>query len=248
MRVTSEKTIEKLRRMHLATIADEYERQMEDPKALTMSFDDRFGLMIDLEYARRKSNRLSKWVKQAGFTDKEAYIENISYTKDRELNADQIQALASCAFIERNTVVRILGATGAGKSFLANALGIAACRKGYSVRFTSLQDLLIDLTVAETAGTFNRVFAGYRNVRLLIVDDWLMFEITKDSEAAHLYGLIEARKYEGSIIVCSQLDVEGWHGRIANKAAADSICDRLAHGPHEIVVKGEMRKLAAQQG
>jgi len=108
--------------------------------------------------------------------------------------------------------------------------------------------MLIDLTVAENAGTFNRVFAGYRNARLLIVDDWLMFEIAKDSEAAHLYGLIEARKYKGALIVCSQLNVDGWHGRIANKAAADSICDRLAHGPHEIIVKGEMRKLMAQQG
>ena len=246
--MTSEKTIEQLRRMRLGTVADEYVRQMEDPKAVSMSFDDRIGLMVDLEYARRENNRLSKLVKRAGFTDKEAYVENISYTADRELDAVQIQTLASCAFIERNTVVRILGATGAGKSFLANAIGIAACRKGYSVRYTNLQDLLIDLTAAANGGDFNRVFAGYRNVKLLIVDDWLMFEIAEDSEASYLYSLIEARKYEGSLIVCSQLDVEGWHGRIANKAAADSICDRLAHGPYEIVVKGEMRKLTAQRG
>jgi len=140
--MTSEKTIEQLRRMRLGAVADEYERQMTDPSAVAMSFDDRFGLMVDLEYARRESNRLSKLVKRAGFTDKEAYVENISYTHDRGLNAEQIQTLASCAFIERNTVVRILGATGAGKSYLANALGISACRKGYSVRFTNLKDML----------------------------------------------------------------------------------------------------------
>ena len=144
-------------------------------------------------------------------------------------------------------VVRLLGATGAGKSYLASALGMSACRKGYSVRYTNLQDMLIDLTVARQDGTFNQVYAGYKNVKLLIVDDWLMFEIADDAEASFLYNLIEARRFEGSMIICSQLDSKGWHERIANKVAADSICDRLAHGPHEVVVKGEMRKKVAQQ-
>jgi len=245
--MTSEQTIEQLRRMHLGAIADEYSRQMDNPDARALSFDDRIGLMVDLEYARRENNRLAKLIKRAGFTDKNACIENISYAQDRELDAAQIQMLASCAFIERNTIVRLLGATGAGKSFLANALGISACRKGYSVRYANLQDMLIDFTVAQQSGRFNQVFSGYRNVKLLIVDDWLMFDIADDAEASFLYNLIEARKYEGSMIVCSQLDVEGWHGRIANKAAADSICDRLAHGPHKIIVKGEMRKKVAMQ-
>lgn len=245
--MTSESTILQLRRLHLSAIADEYARQMEDPNARSLSFDDRIGMMVDVECARRDNNRLAKLIKRAGFTDKDACVENISYTPDRELDPALIQALASCAYIERNMVVRLLGATGAGKSYLANALGISACRKWYSVRYTSLQDMLIDLTVATKAGSFNQVFAGYKNVKLLIVDDWLMFEIVDDAEASFLYNLIETRKFNGSMIICSQLDIEGWHERIANKIAADSICDRLAHGPYKIVVKGEMRKKVAQQ-
>lgn len=244
--MTSEATILQLRRLHLGAIADEYARQMEDPKARSLSFDDRLGMMVDIECARRDNNRLAKLIKRAGFTDKDACVENISYTPDRELDPGLIQSLASCAYIERNMTVRLLGATGAGKSYLANALGISACRKGYSARYTNLQDMLIDLTVAKQSGTFNQVYASYKNVKLLIIDDWLMFEIADDAEASFLYNLIEARRFEGSMIICSQLDTEGWHERIANKVAADSICDRLAHGPHKIVVKGEMRKKAAQ--
>jgi len=245
--MTSETTIQQLRRLHLGAIADEYARQMEDINARSLSFDDRFGMMVDVECARRDNNRLTRLVKNAGFTDKDACIENISYSPERELDPTQIQMLASCAFIERNMVIRLFGATGAGKSYLANALGMSACRKNYSVRYTNLQDMLIDLTVAKNAGTFNKVFAGYKNVKLLIVDDWLMFEITDDAEAAFLYNLIESRRFEGSMIICSQLDIKGWHERIANKVAADSICDRLAHGPYEILVKGEMRKKFTQQ-
>jgi len=245
--VTSETTILQLRKLYLGAAADEYVRQMDDPKARALSFDDRLGMMVDIECARRDNNRLAKLIKRAGFTDKDACVENISYTSDRELDPSLIQSLASCAYIERNMTVRLLGATGAGKSYLANALGVSACRKRYSVRYTNLQDMLIDLTVAKQAGTFNQVYAGYKNVKLLIVDDWLMFEIADDAEASFLYNLIEARRYDGSMIICSQLDTEGWHDRIANKVAADSICDRLAHGPYKIVVKGEMRKKVAQQ-
>jgi len=243
----SETTIRQLRKLHLGAVADEYIRQMDDQNALSLSFDDRFGMMIDIECARRDNNRLSKMVKNAGFTDKSACVENISYAPERELDSALIQSLASCAYIERKLTIRLLGATGAGKSFIANALGISACRKGYSVRYTNLQDMLIDLTVARHNGTFNKVFAAYKKVKLLIVDDWLMFDIADDAEASILYNLIEARRFEGSMIICSQLDSKGWHERIANKVAADSICDRLAHGPHEIFVKGEMRKKIAQQ-
>ena len=247
MAMTSETTILQLRKLHLGAAADEYARQMEDPNARSLSFDDRLGMMIDIECARRANNRLAKLVKHAGFTDKDACVENISYAPDRELDPALIQTLASCAYIERKMVVRLLGATGAGKSYLANALGMSACRKGYSVRYTNLQDMLIDLTAAKQDGTFNQIYSSYKNVKLLIVDDWLMFEINDDAEASFLYNLIEARRFEGSMIICSQLDSKGWHERIANKVAADSICDRLAHGPHEIVVKGEMRKKVAQQ-
>jgi DNA replication protein DnaC len=139
----------------------------------------------------------------------------------------------------------ILGATGAGKSFLATALGIAACRKSYTVKYTGLQDMLIELAAAQLDGTFNKVLSSYNTVKLLILDDWLMFDITDDGEASILYNLIEKRRHVGSIIVCSQVDAKGWHERIANKIAADSICDRLVNSSYKIVVEGAMRKKIA---
>ena len=242
----SENTRLKLKKMALSQMDQEYERQMRDDAALNLSFDERFGMIIDSEYARRNNNRLSRLIKRASFTDTTACVENISYDVERKLNASLIQTLASCTFIEDKRNLCILGPTGAGKSFLATAFGISACRKSYTVKYALLQDMLIELAAAKADGTFNKALAAYNSVKLLILDDWLMFDIADDGEAAILYNLIEKRKHVGSIIVCSQLDAKGWHGKIGNKIAADSICDRLVNSSYKIVVEGEMRKKLAQ--
>ena len=117
----------------------------------------------------------------------------------------------------------------------------------YTVKYINLQDMLIELMIAKDNGVFNQVFTAYKRVKLLIIDDWLMFDITDDAEASFLYNLIEARKYAGSMIICSQIDAEGWHARIVNKIAADSICDRLVNSSHKIIIGGEMRKEIARQ-
>ena len=240
-------TIEMLKKMKLGAIADEYDRQMGDLEAQSMSFDDRFGMMVDREYCRRQNKGLARRIKNAEFTDRNACVEKIIYKPGRGLDSAQIQKFATCTYIERNLNIQLLGATGVGKSFIANALGISACRNGYTVKYTCLQDMLAALMIAKDNGTFNQVFLEYQRVKLMIVDDWLMFEITDDAEASFLYNLIEARKYSGSMIICSQINAEGWHARILNKIAADSICDRLVNSSHKIVMTGEMRKEIAQQ-
>ena len=245
--VVAEQTLDMLRKMKLHSVADEYDRQMGDPQAKAMSFDDRFGMMIDLEYSRRQNGKLARLIKNAGFPEQNACVENITFSPRRELDSVLIQRLASCSYIERNLSVQLLGATGAGKSYLACALGISACRNGYTVKYVNLQDMLISFMAARDEGTFSQVFAEYKRVKLLVIDDWLMFDVADDAEAAFLYNLIEARKYSGANIICSQLDAEGWHDKISNKIAADSICDRLVNSSYKIIIKGEMRKEIAQQ-
>jgi DNA replication protein DnaC len=237
----SEHTVFKLRKMKLGTMADEYDRQMVDTRTTGMSFDERFGMIVDLEYCRRDNNRVARLIKNASFAERGACLENIDYSADRKLDHDTINTLSANSFIESKLNAYILGATGAGKTFLACALGMQACRNLYAVRYVGLQDMLGELALAREEGTFAKAFDAYKKVRLLIIDDWLMFDVG-DAEALILYQLIEARKYVGPIIICSQIGPDGWHGRIENPVAADSICDRLVHSSYKLVVEGEMRK------
>lgn len=242
----SEQTILKLRRMSLGAMADEYARQIVDATSVALSFDDRLGLIIDHEYTRRDNNRLSRLVKKAGFAEVGACMEGIDYSTDRNLDADTIHTLSTCRFIESKLNVYILGATGAGKTYLACALGQQACRQRYSVKYVGLQDMLADIALARETGNPSRALDVYKKAQLLIIDDWLMFEVS-DGEAMILYQLIEARKYIGSMIICSQVGPDGWHARIENPVAADSICDRLVHSSYKLKVDGEMRKKQSER-
>jgi DNA replication protein DnaC len=121
-------TIDKLHEMKLSGMAEAFRNQTQDQGLAGLSFEDRFGLIVDTEWSKRKNNHLTRLIRNAGFTDTNACIENIEYTADRKLDKTQISTLATCNYIQERHNIIILGAAGAGKSYLGCAFGIAACR------------------------------------------------------------------------------------------------------------------------
>ncbi|GHU68638.1 ATPase AAA [Clostridia bacterium] len=238
----NENTVMKLHMLKLHAMADEFARQSGAPSTKSLSFDERFSMMVDCEFTKRENSRLTRLIKNAGFSDPGACVEGIDFSAGRKLDNSLIQKLASCEYIVSGLNVQILGATGVGKTYLSSALGISACRNSISAKYTRLPDLLIELALAKENGLYTETIKSYRKSRLLIIDDWLMFRANED-EAHMMYDLIEARQHAGSVIVCSQFDSAGWHELIDNPIAADSICDRLAHNSYKIIISGEsMRK------
>lgn len=136
----------------------------------------------------------------------------------------------------------ILGATGAGKTYLACALGMAANRNFYTVKYLRLPDLLVELAIARGDGTYRTVMKHYKTVKLLIIDDWLLFPL-KESEARDLLEIVEARNRRASTIFCSQFDVAGWYLKIGEPTVADAVCDRIVNDSYTIKIEGDsMRK------
>lgn len=128
-----------------------------------------------------------------------------------------------------------MGATGSGKTYLANAFGVTAARKLYSVRYIRLPDLLGELAIARAEGTYRKVIKGFKQTALLILDEWLLYPL-KDMEARDLLEIAEARYKKASTIFCSQFDVGGWHQKIGESTLADAICDRIVHDSYRIVI------------
>lgn len=244
-------TVKTLRALHLPGMARELESQLEDPQSYkNLSFEDRLALMVDAESLSRRQNTIKRRIREARLSEPTASVEAIEYYEDRELDKRLITKLATCSYIQENHHIILKGATGAGKSYIANALGMAACRKLYKVRYVRLPDLLNEFAVAKAMNTQNKVKSAYAKFDLLIIDEWLLRPLS-ESEAYDLLEIIEVCSKKGAMIFCTQYDTDEWYYRIDcdrpegdDSAVAEAILDRIIHNKYAITVKGRvsMRK------
>ena len=237
--MTKNTTISKLVEMRLSTMAEHHRLQSQDPAVQELSFEDRFALLVDLEWSNRRSNKLTRLIKKADFKFSQACVEDIEYHSDRKLDKGLITRLANGNYIEEKHNVIILGAAGNGKSYMACALGMAACRQFYDTKYVRLPDLLDELAVARGEGIFKKVMKQYKKVKLLILDEWLLSPL-KESEARDLLEIVEARHKNASTIFCSQFAPGGWHERIGEITLADAILDRIVHDSFDIQIDGKV--------
>ena len=172
--MTNQSTIDKLIEMRLTAMADAFRIQIDDPAMKEVPFEDRFGMLVDVEYSNRKNNRLKRLIRQAEFEQPDASIAAIDYHSGRKLNKALINRLATCEYITEYRNIFITGATGSGKTYMACAFGMEACKRYYSVRYVRLPDLLLDLQTARDNGTFATVLKKYTKPIVLIIDEWLL--------------------------------------------------------------------------
>ena len=140
-------TAEKLREMKLSVMAANFEKQLIDQQMHGLSFEDRLGLLVDSEWANRKSNRLTRLIRAAGYPYPDAAMEDIEYRPDRGLDKALLTRLATCAYVRERHNVILLGASGGGKSYLASALGMKANREFMTVKYIRLPELLGELAI-----------------------------------------------------------------------------------------------------
>ena len=234
----TENTMKKLHEMRLTVMAKALREQLQDPSFNDMPFEDRVSLLVDREWCARKNNQLARLKKTARFADPSACVENIEYHADRCLDKTMIVRLATCAYINEAHNVILMGATGTGKTYLACAFGMEACKQYYKTYFIRLPDLLIALREARENGTYLKVLAKYANVTLLIIDEWLMLKPT-EAEQKDIFELIHRRRKKSSTIFCSQVHWDGWYEQLGGDASplADAILDRIIYDAYRIHIQ-----------
>ena len=237
----NEQTLEKLKAMRLSGMADLYEQQTMDETTQSLGFEERFELLVDAESARRKSNKLDRLIQQATFSDSNASIEGIEYYPDRHLDKNLISKLAQGGYIDNHQNIILMGASGNGKTWIANAFGIQACRQFRKVKYIRLPELIDELALAkyEADGSYRKLIKKYTKIELLIIDEWLLMDLSLE-DSVHVFEIIEARLKQTSTIFCSQFSPEGWHEKIKHTQLADAILDRIKHNSHQIIVDGEV--------
>ncbi len=236
--MTNHNTIDRLKAMKLTTMAEALETQTQDASYQTLSFEERLGILVDLEYTSRKNNRLNRIIRQANFDQPNASLTDINYSSGRQLDKGVITRLGSCQYIEEHHNLMILGATGAGKSYLACAFGMEACKQFYSVRYIRLPDLLNEIIIAKAEGTYQKYIKGIKKTQLLIIDEWMLVSLT-ETESRDLLEIVHARHKRASTLFCSQFAPIGWHSKFSEGTIADAILDRIVHDSHVIQIHSD---------
>ncbi len=242
----SHQTLQTLRDLRLTGMAETYETQLRDPQVQTLSFDERLGLLADQEWNRRQSRRLARRLQEAKLP-LAATVEDIDYTVPRGLDRALIRTLAEGRWLHEHLSTLITGPAGVGKTFVASALGNAACRQGCTARYYRVSRLLAELGIAKADGSYPRTLARLAKTDLLLLDEWGLVPLSV-TDARELLEVIDDRCTTRATLIASQLPVDAWHRTIPDPSLADALLDRIVHTAHKIALRGEsMRKLRAKK-
>lgn len=240
--MASQATMDKLYSMRLSVMAQAYRDQEESPSVADMTFDERLAMIVDAEWDARRVNKRTRLLRTAGFPDPDANVAGIRYDADRKLDKAKMMELSNCEWVRNHRNVVITGASGAGKSWIACALGVAACNAFFSVRYARLPEMLDELTVDKDE-EWAKAKKRYLKCDLLILDDWLL-EKVGGKQARELLEIVEGRLRTGSLLICSQFSPAGWHAKLGEGAIADAVIDRIVYRSEMIHIEGDesMRK------
>jgi len=235
-------TAEKLRTLKLYGMVKSMEEQGSSRDYDDLSFEERLGLLIDRELTEQGNRRLASRLKMAKLRQ-DASMEDIDYRQKRGLDKSMMKSLSQCSWIKERLNVLLTGPCGAGKSFIACALGHKACLEGYKVIYYRATRLFESLAIAKGDGRYPTLMNSIAKTDLLILDDWGLSVLT-NQQRTDMLEILEDRHGIRSTIVTSQLPIEHWHEAIGNPTLADAILDRLVHNAHKIQLKGgSMRKM-----
>ena len=238
----NEQTLEKLHAMRLTGMADAFKDQMMQPDMNDLSFEERFGFLVDQHWTWKEDRRLKTLLRNAKLKDN-ACIEDIDYKSPRGINKSLILSLSGCDWIKNAQNIIITGSTGVGKTYLACALANSACRKGFSSLYKRSSRLFQEIAVARADGTYPKLMNKTAKAKVLIIDDFCITPM-KDDERKDLLEVIEDRQGLCSTIISTQIPIKNWFETIGDPTIADAVLDRLIHNAHKINLKGEsMRKI-----
>ncbi|MGI5837305.1 MAG: IS21-like element helper ATPase IstB [Chloroflexota bacterium] len=225
-----------LKRLKLGKVASTLPERLSLARSQQLDYAAFLEILLADEVTRRDQRSLELRLQQAGF-EEVCRLEDFDWTAQIKLDRRLLQQLFSLAFLDRHHHGLFVGPVGVGKTFLAQALGYAALRAGYSVLFTRADALLKSLLQARADHSFEKEFRRYLSPNLLIVDDFGLRKLNAQ-QSADLYELIVARHRRSSFVFTSNRAIDEWLALFDDPILGNSALDRLTHASYQIVIEG----------
>ena len=231
-------TAAKLGLPHLAEALNQNVQRADEAK---MGYLDFLDLVLAEELAVRDDRRFRNGLRLSKLPHHKT-LEDYDFSFQPDLDPRKVKDLATLSFVEDKANVALLGPPGVGKTHIAVALAVAACRAGYSIYFTSLDDMVRHLKAAEDQGRLISKLTSYLRPSVLVVDE-VGYQPLERAEANLVFQVISKRYEKGSIILTSNKTFGEWGQVFGDEVLATAILDRLLHHCEVISINGPSYRL-----
>ena len=235
--MNTQATLEKMNQMRLLGMREHYHQCLSQHLHQDQTIDEFLAQLIDAEWEQRHNRKIQNLLKRAGISQNISPLA-IDYTSNRNLDKTVYERLLSLQFMKEYENVIITGPTGIGKSYLAQALGKAACQSLYKTTYYNCGKLMEHIKLVKLDGTYLKWLNKVKKIDLLIIDDFGLHNFDQYTRQAFL-DIFEDRYDQKSVIISSQIPVKEWHSLIGEGTIADAILDRIAFSSHRVELQGE---------
>ena len=235
---------DKFRALRVTHVATRFEELIADEANDPLTPEQLFLTAVDDALELRRAHKVDKLIRQAGFPIADASVAEIDYRDGRAINPVRMRRYAAHDWRADPMNLLIISPTGGGKTYLACALGTAACHNGHAVTYARMDDLARRLVIARSDGIgHQKLLNELSETDLLIIDDFLTVGIDSDA-ASDLFAILANREHRLPTVIVSQTGPAHWVAELPDRVAADSIVNRLANHARTINLgQLDMRRL-----
>ena len=239
--LTTDRIRDHATRLGLTHLTDTITQLVDRAEHAQLGYLDFVDLLLEEELGLRETRRFRNALKLSGLPHHKT-LDQFDYTFQPDLDPRKIRDLATLEFVKTRSNVALLGPPGVGKTMIAVALAVAACQAGFSIYFTTLDDLVRKLRTAEATGRFNRQLTAYLRPAVLVVDEVGYLPLDR-AEANMVFQLVSRRYERGTMIITSNKAFTEWGNVLGDDILATAILDRLLHHCHAITINGPSYRL-----